>query len=556
MDHGHSHQQSFLKKYVFSVDHKVIGLQYIITGLVMALLGGYLAYVFRFQLAYPNESVPGFGMVGGDTYNAMVTMHGTIMVFWVAMPLLVSGFGNYLVPLMIGAEDMAFPRLNMMSYQVFLVSTLVLIASFFMPGGSASGGWTSYPPLSANPGFTGVIWGGHLWILAVALEFASILMSGINLLTTTINMRAKGLSMFRLPIFVWMANIATLLFTFSVGPLIAGSFMLLGDRLFNLGFYAPAAGGDPLLFQHLFWFFGHPEVYVILLPAMGIVLEVIPTFARKTLFGYKGIIYSTIIAGFLSFIVWAHHQFISGIDPRLAAPFSVTTILISVPFAYMVFSMIATLYKSSIEFTTPMLFALSWLALFLIGGVTGIMLGATSADIYFHDTYYVVAHFHYTLFPAVFLGGMAGIYFWFPKMFGRYMNDTLGKIHFWITAISFNVIFIPLFYIGMAGHQRRIFDPSKFEYIRPYQYLHVIATTGLIVMLLGQIPFIYNFFKSIFAGKVCTERNPWKSNTLEWEAPCPPGHGNFDKELIVHRGPYDYSLPHARKDWLMQTEAE
>ena len=552
MEHGH--EQSFLKKYWFSVDHKVIGIQYIITGLFMAIVGGYLAYVFRMQLAYPNESVPGYGMVGGDAYNAMVTMHGTIMVFWVAMPILVSGFSNYLVPLMVGAEDMAFPRLNMMSYQVFFVSTLVLIASFFVPGGSAAGGWTSYPPLSANPGYTGVVWGGHLWIIAVALEFASILMSGINLLTTTINMRAKGLSYFRLPIFVWMSNIATLLFTFSVGPLIAGSFMLLADRLFNLGFYAPASGGDPLLFQHLFWFFGHPEVYVILLPAMGIVLEVIPAFARKTLFGYKGIIYSTIAAGALSFIVWAHHQFLSGIDPRLAAPFSVTTILISVPFAYMVFSMIATLYKSSIEFTTSMLFSLGWLVIFLIGGVTGVMLGATAADIYLHDTYYVIAHFHYTLFPAVFLGGMSGIYFWYPKMFGRFMCEKLGKLHFWITAISFNVIFIPLFIVGIAGHQRRVFDPNKFEYIKPFQHYHVIATIGLIVLLLGQIPFIINFFKSMFSGKVCTERNPWKANTLEWEAPCPPGHGNFDKELVVYRGAYDYSLPGAKKDWFAQTE--
>lgn len=553
MSHDH-HHQTFIQKYIFSVDHKVIGIQYLITGLIMAILGGLLAYVFRYQLAYPNESVPGFGLVGADVYNSFVTMHGTVMVFWVAMPILISGFGNYLGPIMVGADDMAFPRLNMMSYWVFFVSTVVLIVSFFVPGGSFSGGWTSYPPLSANPGYSGVVWGGHLWILAVALEFASMLMSGVNLITTTIAMRAKGLTFYRMPMVVWMLNIASVVFMFSVGPLIAGAFMLLMDRMFGMGFYSPTSGGDPLLFQHLFWFFGHPEVYVILLPAFGIIFEVMTTFSRKPVFAYKPVIYATLVASVLSFVVWAHHQFISGIDPRLAAPFGLTTILISVPFAFILFSMIAILKEGRIEFSSAMLFALGFMFSFLIGGVTGIFNGASAADIYLHDTYFVVAHFHYTLFPSVFLAGVSGIYYWYPKMFGRMMNETLGKIHFWGTFLAFNGVFIPLFFIGLAGHHRRIYNPLNFELLKPVQYLHVISTISLIILLLSQLPFIFNFFMSFKNGKKA-ERNPWNANSLEWQAPSPPGHGNFDKPIEVFRGPYDYSVPGASKDWLAQTEA-
>ncbi|HSA59150.1 MAG TPA: cbb3-type cytochrome c oxidase subunit I [bacterium] len=547
-------KESFLRKYVFSVDHKTIGLQYLITGLVMALVGGLFAYGFRSQLAWPNEPVLGFGQVDPDLYNSLVTMHGTIMVFWVAMPILLSGFGNYVLPLMIGAKDMAFPRLNMMSYWTFFLSTVVLLSSFFFPGGPAKFGWTGYPPLSAQPGFSGVFWGGHLWILAIALEFASMLMGGINFLTTTLSLRAPGMSLFRMPILVWMLDIASIIFMFSVGPLIAGAFMLLADRLFNTGFFLPAAGGDPLLFQHLFWFFGHPEVYVLLLPALGILAEIYPAFSRKPLFGYKMIIYATIVAGALSFIVWAHHQFISGIDPRLATPFSITTIIISVPFAIAVFSYIATLWRGSIRLTAAMLFALGMMAEFLIGGVTGIFNGSAAADIYLHDTYFVLAHFHYTLFPITVMAGLAGLYYWFPKMFGRHMNEFWGKVHFWTTTISFNVVFLPLFAIGLAGHQRRIFDPSLFDYIAKYQYLHVIATIGLIVMIIAQVPFLLNFFISMRKGKVA-ERNPWRATTLEWVTPSPPGHGNFETDPVVYRGPYDYSLPGLKdRDFINQAE--
>ncbi|MCP5467907.1 MAG: cbb3-type cytochrome c oxidase subunit I [Deltaproteobacteria bacterium] len=549
-----SKKQSFLTKYIFSQDHKVVGVQYMILGLLMALVGGYLAYVFRYQLAYPNQSIPGYGVLEADKYNSAVTMHGTIMVFWVAMPILLSGFGNYLLPLMVGAKDMAFPKLNMLSFWVFFVSALTLISSFFVPEGAVGGGWTTYPPLMANPGFTGVGWGAPLWILAVALEFASMLMSGINFLTTTITMRAKGMTFFRMPLFVWMANVASLIFMFSVGPLIAGALMLLADQLFAVGFFLPEKGGDPLLFQHLFWFFGHPEVYVLLLPALGIVAEIITVFSRKSIFGYKMIIYSVLVAGVLSFLVWAHHQFVSGIDPRIAAPFGLTTILISVPFAITMFAYIASLWGGQVRFSTAMLFAISMIVEFLLGGVTGILNGATASDIYMHDTYFVVAHFHYTLFPIVFLTSFAGIYFWFPKIFGRFMNETWGKIHFWITAISANFVFLPLFFVGIAGNHRRIYDPSLFEHLKDFQYLHVISTIGLFVLIGAQVPFILNFFISMFKGKKATE-NPWEANTLEWQAPSPPGHGNFITDPVVHRWPYDYSLENTEKDWCPQTEA-
>ncbi len=554
MSHDHSHQLSFIRKYIFSLDHKTIGKQYMLLGLVMALVGGYLAYVFRMQLAYPNEPIPGYGVMGPDGYNGFITMHGTIMIFWVATPLLLGGFGNFVLPLQVGAEDMAFPRLNMMSFWVFFLSTVVLVASFFVPGGPMAGGWTVYPPLSGRMDYTGVQLGGDLWIVAVALEFAAVLMGGINILSTTMNLRTKGLTYFRLPLFVWMQNAANLIFMFSVGPLVAGALMLLADRTLGTGFFMPQDGGDPLLWQHLFWFFGHPEVYVLLLPALGVLTEVIPTFSRKPIFGYKAIIYSVIGAGILSFVVWAHHQFVSGMNPKLALAFSVTTILISVPFAIVVFAFIATLWKGSIEFKTPMLWSVGMLAEFLIGGVTGIPLAASASDIYMHDTYFVVAHFHYTMFPITFFAMFSGIYFWFPKMFGRMMNETLGKIHFWITALSFNAIFIPLFFAGLAGHQRRIYDPSLFENLKSTHPMHVVATLATVVLLLGQIPFIINFFYSMFSGKKASA-NPWNCNTLEWVADSPPPHGNFAQAPVVYRGPYEYSVPGVDSDWVPQHEA-
>jgi cytochrome c oxidase subunit 1 len=562
--HGHDHGEelSWWRKYVFSVDHKVIGKQYMSLALFMMIIGGLTAMLIRWELAWPETPVPGFGWVPEPTmfdgvvppefYNALITMHGTIMVFFVAMPFLLGAFGNFLIPLMVGADDMAFPRLNMMSFWTIFVASIVLLAGFFVPGGAAAAGWTGYAPLSADPQYTGVNWGINLWLIALAMEFASFLMGGVNFMTTAINMRAPGLTLLRLPLFVWTEVTAAVLFLLSVGPLVGGAIMLLLDRTIGTGFFLPAKGGDALLWQHLFWFFGHPEVYVVMLPGFGIILEIFPVFTRKPIFGYKAIIYSIIATGILSFIVWAHHMFVSGIDPRLATPFSVTTILISIPFAIMVFSMVASFRGGAISYPTPMLFAVGTLATFLIGGVTGIFLGSATVDIFLHGTYFVVAHFHYTLFPSVLFGGLAGIYFWFPKMFGRMMNEPLGKIHFWITFVAFNCVFIPLFFAGAAGNMRRVYNPVQYDFLKHLAGIHQFATYATVVLLVGQIPFIVNFFWSMFAGKPATD-NPWHANTLEWMTSSPPPHGNFAKVPTVYRDPYEYSVPGMTEDYLPQS---
>src|SRR3990170_2038118 len=398
--HEHHAERGFWRTYVFSTDHKMIGKQYLSLGLFWAVVGGLLAHVMRWQLAWPDTAVPGWGEVGPEVYNVLVTMHGTIIVFFVAMPILLGAFGNFLIPLMIGARDMAFPRLNMLSVWVFALASLVLLVSFFVPGGAASAGWTGYPPLSAKPEYTGVDWGLTLWLLAHAIEFAAFLLGGVNFLTTVVTMRAPGLGFGRLPLIIWQQATAAILFLLSVGPLIAGAIMLLMDRLVGTGFFLPERGGEPLLWQHLFWFFGHPEVYVVLLPALGAAPEVSPVFSRKPIFGYRWIVWATIAAGALSFVVWAHHMFVSGMDPRLAMPFSITTILISVPFALAVFAMIASLYRGSIAFELPMLWALAFLAMFTTGGLTGIFLGSAPADLHPNRTFFVGAHFHYTLISA------------------------------------------------------------------------------------------------------------------------------------------------------------
>jgi len=550
--HHAEHGRHGLGHYLFSVDHKIIGIQYLLTGFMMALVGGYFAYAFRMQLAFPGMDIPGFGTMNSLQFNTLVTNHGAIMIFWVGMPALVAAFGNLLIPLMIGCDDMVFPKLNRLSYQVFLLSVVVLLASFFVPQGGFNGAWTLYPPLSTTTGPTGTgEWGGTLFILAVALEFVAFLLGGINFLTTSMNARTKGMGIWDLPIFVWMCNLAVLVFMLSVGPLIAGALMLLGDRVLGTGFYDPGSGGDPLLFQHLFWFFGHPEVYVILLPAMGIVGEVLTTHARKTLFGYKMVVWATIITSILSFIVWAHHQFVAGIDPRMATYFSISTIMISIPVAVMLFCYIATLYGGNIVFNSAMLFALGMIGEFLIGGVTGIHLGSTSSDIYFHDNYFVVAHFHYTMVPLVIFAMFAGIYHWYPKFTGRFMNEALGKLHFWGTTLGFNGIFIPLFYSGLGGQHRRISDYVAFPDLAGLGDIRVFATMSALLMLASQIPFIYNFLFSWKTGKEAGD-NPWKSTTMEWACPSPPPHGNFAQEMVVYNGPYEYGVDGVEDDYLPQ----
>ena len=549
--HESEHELGFVRHYIFSTDHKMIAKQYMLLSALMAVIGGGSSYLIRWQLAWPETSIPLWGPIGPDNYNALITMHGTIMVFFVAMPLLLGAFGNFLIPLMVGADDMAFPRLNAMSFWTIFVASSILVASFFVPNGPAAAGWTGYAPLSDKAVYTGVTWGQNLWILALAFEFASFLMGGVNFLVTGLNLRTRGMTLMRLPLIVWMELTAAVVFLLSVGPIVAGAIMLFLDRTMGTGFYQPDRGGDPLLWEHLFWFFGHPEVYVVALPGFGIMLEVIPVFARKPIFGYKMMVYSTLATGILSFIVWAHHMFISGIDPRLASPFSVTTIMISVPFAILLFAMIATLWGGSIEFKSPMLFALGGVATFLIGGVTGIFLGAAAVDIVMHGTYFVVAHFHYTLFPTVFFGGFAGIYFWYPKMFGRMMNETLAQIHFWITFIAFNTIFIPLFFVGLGGSPRRIYELSSYDMFKHLQPLHVVATIGAITLFIGQIPFVVNFFYSLWKGPRA-ERNPWQANTLEWTVDSPPHHPNFATPPRVYRDPYEFSVPGAAQDWIPQ----
>jgi cytochrome c oxidase subunit 1 len=549
----HHAEPGIFQKYFWATDHKIIAMQYLFTGMAMGLIGGYLAYVFRMQLAFPDRYVPGFGIVTPGKYNSLVTMHGSIMIFWVAMPVLIAAFGNFLIPLMIGCDDMAFPRINRLSYQIFLLSALVLVASFLVKGGAFGGAWTAYPPLSAIGAYNLTPLGATLWLVAVALEFVAFLLGGINFTVTTMNSRAPGMKMFDIPIVVWMIVLASIIFMASVGPLIAGAVMLLFDQTLSTGFYDPSRGGDPLLWQHLFWFFGHPEVYVVLLPAMGIVAEVVTVFARKKLFGYKTILYTAWATGILSFVVWAHHQFVAGIDPRMANIFSVTTLLISVPIAEMVFLYIATLYGGSIRLNTPMLWALAFIAEFMIGGVTGIFLGASGTDIYLHDTYFVIAHFHYTFVPIAIIAVFAGLTYWYPKMFGRMLNETLGKIHFWGTVLAFNVIFIPLFMTGVAGDQRRVYSYAQFaEQARPaLQHLRMISTFALLVLLSFQLIFLFNFFWSLRHGKRA-EANPWMSNTLEWTVASPPPHGNFAELPTVYRGPYEYGLPGRTDDYWPQ----
>ncbi|NNN06642.1 MAG: cytochrome C oxidase subunit I [Elusimicrobia bacterium] len=570
-EHGHdAHELSFLRKYVFSVDHKTIGLQYLITSFVFLLVGFGLMMLMRWQLAFPGRAIPLIGpmfspdlapngVMSGEFYNALGAMHGTIMIFLGVVPLGVAAFGNYIVPLQIGAPDMAFPRLNMMSYWLYLPAGTLMLLSFFLPGGAAQSGWTSYPPLSViNPGQT-------VWLLAMVLLITSSLLGAINFLVTTINMRAPGLSLMRLPVFVWSEMVASVILLLAFPPLEAAAVLQLMDRVAHTSFYMPkdlvilgqrytgSGGGQPLLWQHLFWFLAHPEVYVLVLPAMGIVSEIIANNTRKPLHGYKTIVYSMLGVGVMSFLVWAHHMFISGMTPALSNFFLVTTMIISVPSVAILTCLIFSLQGGSIRYNVPMLFALAFLPLFGIGGLTGLPLGLTVTDIYLHDTYYVIGHFHFVVVTGSIIALFAGVYHWFPKWFGRKMNDRLGVIHFWGSVVSMVGIFTPMLVMGLAGASRRLYDPTAQAHNLIVQPLNVVSTYFAAALGVFQLPFIWNFFHSMFRGEK-TPENPWQATTLEWACPSPPPHGNFAKTPRVYRGPYEYSTPGRATDFWPQTD--
>ena len=576
-EHHHHEELGFWRKYVFSTDHKVIGIQYGITALCFLFFGFCLMMLMRWQLAYPGQSLPGplgrllsenyapGGVMLPEFYNSLGAMHGTIMIFLGVVPLLVGAFGNYVMPLQIGAPDMSFPKLNMMSYWVFLPGGLVMLASFFAPGGAASSGWTSYPPLSVT-----ATTGQTMWLLGMVLLITSSLLGSVNFIVTILQLRAKGLTMFRLPFFVWAQFITAFLLLLAFPPLEAAGVLQLMDRVAGTSFFLPeglvvsgqqlvqgqavAGGGNPLLWQHLFWFLAHPEVYVLILPAMGIVAEVIANNTRKPLWGYRALVYSTAFLGFMSFIVWAHHMFITGMGTKISMFFATTTMIISIPSVVILTALVISLYNGAIRFNVPMLFALAFLPMFAIGGLTGLPLGLPASDIHLHDTYYVIGHFHYVVAPGTIFAIFAGIYYWYPKVTGRKMNSTLGMLHFIPSFICMNVLFMPMFFQGIAGMLRRGYDPTTYAYNAPVMKLVITSSWGAWMLGLAQIPFILNFFMSIWAGKKVSD-NPWDATTLEWAAPSPPPHGNFTVEPVVYRGPYEYSVPGRDKDFFPQHAA-
>jgi cytochrome c oxidase subunit 1 len=559
--HAHHHEMGFLRTYVFSTDHKMIGRQFLILGLLMMILGGLLALVVRWQLAWPETAAPGMrfllpgteGVLEPGQYNMAFTMHATIMIFFVIMPILAGGFGNFLIPLMIGARDMAFPVLNMLSFWVAMVAGVIMLAGFWVEGGHAAAGWTSYAPLSAVPSYTGVNWGQNLWCISLFILGISSMMGSINYITTVINMRAPGMTLFRMPLVIWSLFITAILLLLALPVLTSAVAMLLFDRTLGTSWFSPSGGGEPLLWQHLFWYFGHPEVYILILPAMGIASEVLPVFSRKPVFGYHAMAFSMIAIAFLSWIVYGHHMFVSGMNPALGMAFTVTTMIIAVPSAIKTFNWLGTLWGGRITFPVPMLNALAFVSMFVIGGLSGIFMASTPVDIYIQDTYFIVAHIHYVVFGGSIFGAFAAIYYWFPKMFGRMLNPVLGHLHFWPSFVFFNMTFFPMHIIGVGGQMRRIYNPMQYEFLQHQQHWNVIITIGAIGLGLSQIPFAINFVMSIFAGKKAS-MNPWNANTLEWQAPSPPPHLNWGEKLpTVYRGPYEYSDPDAKDDFLPQT---
>jgi cytochrome c oxidase subunit 1 len=567
--------QAFIWRYVFSKDHKVIGIQYYVTAMVMALVAGTLAMLIRLQLGWPEKTWPALnflargytdGVMNPEFYAMLFTMHGTIMVFFVLSTAPVSGFGNLLIPLQTGARDMAFPFLNGLSYWTFLVGCVVILFSFFVGAGAAAAGWTSYPPLSALQGAVpGSQMGQTLWIIGMVFFISSFTMGGLNFVTTILNLRTKGLSMMRMPMTLWAMFLVGVLGLLAFPALTAASLMLLFDRHFGTSFFVPGgltlsgqvvahAGGSPLLWQHLFWFLGHPEVYILMLPALGFTSDIVAAFSRKAIFGYRAMVGAMLAIAGLSFVVWGHHMFVSGMSPYLGMAFAVGTMLIAVPSAVKVFNWLATLWRSRIVYKTPMLWGLGVVSLFISGGLSGIWLGQTAVDIQLHDTYFVVAHFHLIMAGAALFGVFGATTFWFPKMFGRMMHDGLGKLHFWLTFVAYYCTFFPMHYVGIAGHMRRIYDPYQYTFLKDLQPINQFITVSAFVLGSSQIFFFANFLWSAFRGQKAGE-NPWNANGLEWTTPSPPPHGNWPGAIPeVYRWPYDYSVPGAPSDHVMQTD--
>jgi cytochrome c oxidase subunit I len=562
---------AFLSTYVFSKDHKVIGIQFLFSTLLWFLVGGLLALGIRWQLAWPWSDMPVLGRLftaeGGqispEFYTMLFTMHATVMIL-VIIPILAGAFGNFLIPLMIGADDMAFPTLNMLSYWFMWPAFICFTASFFAGGGPASG-WTVYAPLSSSTASApGSEWAQNWWLLGLTFVGVSSMMGSINYMTTIIQMRAPGMTMFRLPLTIWAMFITAVLQAFALPVLTAAGFMQLMDRMLGTGFFIPEGliinnaeplpgGGQPLLWQHLFWFYSHPAVYIMILPAMGMVSDMIACFARKPIFGYKPMVFAIAGIAGLGFIVWGHHMFMSGMNPALGTTFMVSTIMIALPSAVKVFNWLGTIWGGRIQFTTPMLFSLAFVSMFIIGGLSGIFMAATPVDIFIHDTYFIVAHFHYVLFAGTAMGVFGAIYFWFPKMFGRLMNEPLGHLHFFLTFVFLNGTFYPMHILGAGGFPRRLADPYHYEAFAHMRPLNQFMTICAIGMVGCQVIFAMNFFWSIFNGREAG-RNPWNANGLEWTAPSPPGHGNFDVQPIVYRGPYEYGSPEVATEHYPQTQ--